>query len=794
MATGTRRFTAVLLGLALVLTAVPGARAEEPDDVPGLTPPRLSYVEGEVSFFRPGAQDWSPAQVNTPLAPGDELYTGNRGNLEIQVGAGEFVRAWGDTQLGVVDQETNALQLKVTTGHVVLDLRSVEPGRSVEVATPQAALTIDAPGYYRVDVTGDHAAFVARRGGRASLTTASGSAIAVAPEQQVTVAGAAVQQVAAPPADVWDTWNQTRTNYVATTTASARHVPAAVYGASELDRYGDWRPVPDYGSVWVPRGVPVGWAPYSTGRWIADPYYGWTWVDAAPWGWAPYHYGRWVFVNGYWGWAPGPVVVRPVYAPALVVFFGAPGVRVAVGSPFVSWVALGWGEPVVPWWGRPHFAGRPWWGGWGGPRVVNNVVIHRTTVVNVTNITVYRNTNVRNAVVAVREDGFRGRRVQETRVTNVDVRRLEPVHGRLPVKPDARSFSPGNGPGTRPPEQTVGRRVVTTRPPAARPDRDGDRRDGDDRDRDGRPDRDDRARDRRDGDGGRGDRARPDGAPRVTPPKETATTPVTPKPTRPTSPGVEKPTTMPVTPKPTRPTSPGVEKPTTMPVTPKPTSPTSPEVEKPTTMPVTPKPTRPAPPGVEKPTTMPVTPQPTSPAAPRPVPPAAPAGPDPTAKPPAGPRAVDRPRPTTPPVVTPPPSAPPRGDNERRGQPQQPDGRRDDDRRRESPPPRSDRSPESPRARSVETRSEPTGRRAGFDPAHAAPPRVQPTPPAQAAPARPQAQPRPAEQVRPPAQPRTPAQVRPQQQARPQPAPAAQPRRAADRPDQREREHGARAR
>src|SRR5207249_2027001 len=44
-----------------------------------------------------------------------------------------------------------------------------------------------------------------------------------------------------------------------------------------------------------------------------------TWVDTAPWGWAPYHYGRWVFVDGFWAWAPGPIVHRAVYAPALVV-------------------------------------------------------------------------------------------------------------------------------------------------------------------------------------------------------------------------------------------------------------------------------------------------------------------------------------------------------------------------------------------------------------------------------------------------------------------------------------------
>src|SRR6185312_10644720 len=129
-----------------------------------------------------------------------------------------------------------------------------------------------------------------------------------------------------------------------------------------------------------------------------------------------------VHLDRVWAWAPGPVVVRPVYAPALVAFFGAPGVRIAIGAPFVSWVALGWGEPVVPWWGRPGFVGRPAWVGWGGPRIVNNVVVSRTTVVNVNEIRVYRNVSVQRAVVAVQADRFGRARVQEARVTDVDVR------------------------------------------------------------------------------------------------------------------------------------------------------------------------------------------------------------------------------------------------------------------------------------------------------------------------------------------------------------------------------------
>jgi uncharacterized protein DUF6600 len=482
MTTTTRRFTASLLGLLLVFGASSSARAAAPPapaagpdtaSTIGRTPPRLSYVDGEVSFWRPGAADWAPAQINTALVPGDETYTGNRGNLELQVGARAFVRGWGDTQLGLVNQEPDFLQLKVTAGHVSLDLRSVEPGHTVEIDTPAAAFTIDAPGYYRVDVSPERTTFITRRSGRATMTPAGGQAVAIAPSEEIVLESApapSIQSFVAPALDVWDTWNYTRTEELIDS-MSARYVPAGVYGVDDLDHYGAWRVVPTYGPVWVPSAVATDWTPYSTGHWVADPYYGWTWVDDAPWGWAPYHHGRWVNVDGYWAWAPGPIVARPVYAPALVAFFGAPGVRVTVGAPFVSWVALGWGEPLVPWWGSERFVGHASWAGWGGPRIVNNVVINRTTVVDVRNVTVYKNAGVRNAVVAVRADAFGRRAVHEARVTEVDVRRLEPIHGRLRVTPDASSFVAGSGAAVKPPTQIQQRQVVATRRPVARVER-----------------------------------------------------------------------------------------------------------------------------------------------------------------------------------------------------------------------------------------------------------------------------------------------------------------------------------
>ncbi|OLB11243.1 MAG: hypothetical protein AUH18_06500 [Candidatus Rokubacteria bacterium 13_2_20CM_69_10] len=473
MKTLATRALATLLAVTITASAAPTARAAVPTAPPdasplGLIPPRLSYLDGEVSFWRPGAQDWSPAEVNIPLAPGDELYTAHQGDLEMQIGTRAFVRAWGDTQVGLSNQDRDFLQFKVTNGHVSVDVRSLDPNQTVELDTPQAAFTIDRPGYYRVDVEPAQTSFITRRGGRATMTPAGGPSVVVTPSEEVVLAGApnaSVQAYVAPDLDVWDQWNYARTEELIDS-MSARYVSSAVYGVDDLDHYGNWRVVPTYGSVWVPNAVPAGWAPYSTGRWIWDRHYGWTWVDAAPWGWAPYHYGRWVSIDGLWAWAPGPIVVRPAYAPALVAFFGAPGVAVAANAPLLSWVALGWGEPVVPWWGSSRFVGRPSWVGWGGPRVVNNVVVNRTTVVDVKTVTVYRNVGVQNAVVAVRADHFGRQPVREARVVEVDTQRLQPVHGAVRTRPDAASFVAGSGPAARPPEAALDRRVVATRPPA----------------------------------------------------------------------------------------------------------------------------------------------------------------------------------------------------------------------------------------------------------------------------------------------------------------------------------------
>ena len=445
-----RRLVVALLMLALAASgpgSIPAADPPTPEQAGEITPTRVSYLYGDVSFWRPGAQEWAEAKANTPLAPGDVLYTGADGNAELQVGPRAFVRAGNGTQLGLDNEEPDFTQFRVTAGHAAFDVRDIPAGHTVEIDTPNAAFTVERKGYYHVDLTEDTTTFRAHRGGSATVTPAAGAATTVAANQQIVVTGAetpSVETSAAPPLTPWDRWNNQRTAYLIQPTNN-QNVSPGTYGTEELAQHGTWHTEENYGPVWAPASMPPGWVPYSTGRWIWDPRFGWTWLDAAP-----------------WGWAPGPVVVRPVYAPALVVFLGGP---VAVGVRPVHWAPLGWGEPVVPWWGRPGFVGVAWWGGWGGPHVVNNVVVNRTTTVNVTNINVYNNVHVNNAVSGVAEDRFGRGAIQTTRVSDAQVKELTPVRGPLQVKPAAASVMSADRAKVTPPAAVQNRTVVATRAP-----------------------------------------------------------------------------------------------------------------------------------------------------------------------------------------------------------------------------------------------------------------------------------------------------------------------------------------
>jgi hypothetical protein len=433
--------------VALAVLAVGGLLgASAPDDeLAGFerTPPRLAWVQGEVSFLRPGADGWAPAPVNLPLAPGDRLYSGEGGALEIQLGARDFLRAGARTELALEGHEPDFLQLRLGAGLASLDLRGLPPGHGVEVGTPHAALAIETGGEYRVDVAADATRLTSRRGGRALLLRPGCEPLAIAAGEHAVATASGAERYAAPERDDWDRWSASRTGGILD--AVSAQWAGDVYGARELDEHGSWDDVAPYGPIWIPR-VDVAWAPYAQGRWLWDPHFGWTWLDDAPWGWAPFHYGRWIFVRGRWAWAPGPLGPRLVYAPALVAFYGSPRTT-------VLWVPLGWGEPCRPWWGPRRWIGQPHWLGWGGPR---------------TAVPMHVNAKLRGGAIAVPGDAFGRSPIERARIAGAAPEGLRLVRGALQAERGA-SYVGGGVRRIGAPAALLERPVVSTRAAQPRP-------------------------------------------------------------------------------------------------------------------------------------------------------------------------------------------------------------------------------------------------------------------------------------------------------------------------------------
>jgi hypothetical protein len=399
---------------------------------------RLNYVQGSVSFQPAGEQDWLEADINRPLTTGDNLWADKESRGEVHIGA-TAIRLSNETGISFLNLDDRTVQLQLAQGTIEVHLRRLEPGNAFEIDTPNLAFTLAASGEYRIETNpeGNSTAITVREG--AGQVTGAGESYDLSAGQQYIFNGTdalAFNAQAAPEFDDFEDWCQAQ-DQRENSSAAARYVSRDVDGYYDLDGNGEWQTDPDYGAVWLPSGVALGWAPYRYGHWVWIGPWGWTWVEDEPWGFAPFHYGRWAVVHGGWGWVPGPMVVRPVYAPALVGFVGGgggPGVAVGFGGGFsgVAWFPLGPRDVYIP-------------GYYASPRYVQNINITNTRVLNVTQVTTVYNNYVANrnvganrvdytyahnavAVTAVSRETFVGARPVATAFVRVTPEQLQSAH------------------------------------------------------------------------------------------------------------------------------------------------------------------------------------------------------------------------------------------------------------------------------------------------------------------------------------------------------------------------------
>lgn len=341
--------------LPLLVIGLAGARVYAQGDPPARVA-RLNQAQGAIAFAPAGDNEWTDASVNRPLMRGDRLWADKGSRGELQVGS-SAVRLDGQTQLEILALDDRSAQLSVTQGSVYVRVRSLPEGENFEIDTPNLAYRAAYPGDYRIDV--DAASGMTRvtiHSGTGAVYGEGGQVLPLGGGQQVTFRARDLAQVAAqesPPQDNFDRWAVER-NRREDQSVAARYVPREVAGYQQLDAHGQWTQDATYGAVWFPQGTPAHWAPYRNGQWEWIAPWGWTWIDEAAWGFAPFHYGRWALIDSRWGWVPGRMGLKPVYAPALVAFVGGAGggvnwsLPIGSGRPGVAWFPLAPGEPWYP--------------------------------------------------------------------------------------------------------------------------------------------------------------------------------------------------------------------------------------------------------------------------------------------------------------------------------------------------------------------------------------------------------------------------------------------------------------
>lgn len=465
-----RSFIAALRPAALLVSLAMFApvHAADDQDPPGRVA-RLSLAEGAVSLQPSGTQDWANADINRPLTTGDKLWTDENSRAELDIGSAA-IRLGSSTGFSFLNLDDQATQMQVTAGTLIVRVRSLDEGQSFEVDTPNLAVSLMQPGQYRVQVNDAGDTTVVEVSEGQAQVAAGDKGFPVYAQQKATFAGtqnlsSVVATLGAP--DEFDTWSLSRDRQMRDS-QSQQYVSPDATGVADLDNNGRWDNTPDYGYVWTPTTVAVGWAPYRFGHWVWVGPWGWTWVDDAPWGFAPFHYGRWAYLRNSWCWVPGPRQVRAVYAPALVAWVGGPGGGVSVSAGAgVGWFPLGPREVFVPSYRvSPGYVERV--------NISNTRIVDRTYITNVyqnrvTNIT-YVNRGVEGAVTSVPRNVFTSAQPvgrNRIHVPEGDLRNFT-ARGAAPAIAPGRESFVGAGARTnvrQPPPTLINRPVVVRTPP-----------------------------------------------------------------------------------------------------------------------------------------------------------------------------------------------------------------------------------------------------------------------------------------------------------------------------------------
>ncbi|MFN2392216.1 MAG: DUF6600 domain-containing protein [Pyrinomonadaceae bacterium] len=298
---------------------------------------RISFLRGDVQIKRADSSDWERATQNLPIVEGDEIVTDKNSRLEIQFNSQNYLRLSENAYLKITTLRDEGIAVSLPQG--TLSLRVLEFSKErgyFEIDAPRTTIAVQKAGMYRVDAGYKNDMEVrvgVTDGGQARVYSEdSGFTLRNGKSARIYLDGNNIGEWetsdASRYADEFDSWALERDAIIAKRLRDAyydKYYDRDIYGAEDLNDYGEWIYTKKYGYVWRPfrnaTSSYANWSPYRYGHWRWIPPYGWTWVNDEPWGWATYHHGRWVYIDNDWAWTPYSYhrAQRSWWRPALVV-------------------------------------------------------------------------------------------------------------------------------------------------------------------------------------------------------------------------------------------------------------------------------------------------------------------------------------------------------------------------------------------------------------------------------------------------------------------------------------------
>jgi hypothetical protein len=230
---------------------------------------RINEAHGTVSVLPHDGEYWVEATVNYPLETGDRIQSEAESRAEIVLFNGTIFRIDELTTLTLDDVSPGSRSEVV---HVGLDegkLYVLQPdGGShlvIQAGTQNIVAETTGGALFRIDSFSDETLQVFVHSGQLQLNSASGTSRISAGQMVTLTQGNQMDIASLPPQDDFDRWSLRRSEVIAQPRVASRYLPPELVRVyPDLDPYGRWVYVGDYGHCWVP-AVKPGWRPFHHG-------------------------------------------------------------------------------------------------------------------------------------------------------------------------------------------------------------------------------------------------------------------------------------------------------------------------------------------------------------------------------------------------------------------------------------------------------------------------------------------------------------------------------------------------